>query len=103
MSQTSIEWPFTIAADEFKDKRAVVTGGTQGIGASIVRRLMLGGAMVATAARSEPPTPLKPSIFLQADLSTAEGVRLFVDGVTTQWGEVDIVVNTLGGSNAPNG
>ena len=103
MSRTLTEWPFVVGADEFKGKRAIVTGGTQGIGASIVRRLMLGGAMVATATRSKAPTTLKPSIFLQADLSTVEGVQSFVDDVTNHWGEVDIVVNTLGGSNAPNG
>ena len=31
-------YPFPTSADEFTDKRVLVTGGTRGIGAAVVRR-----------------------------------------------------------------
>jgi NAD(P)-dependent dehydrogenase (short-subunit alcohol dehydrogenase family) len=52
--------------DEFKDKRVLVTGGTKSAGEAIVRRFALGGASVATAARSALPEEQKPALFVQA-------------------------------------
>jgi len=36
-------YPFPTSADEFADKRVLVTGGTRGIGAAVVRRFQLAG------------------------------------------------------------
>ena len=47
-------YPFVVSVDEFKGKHVLVTGGTKGIGAAIVRRFELSGASVATTARCEP-------------------------------------------------
>ncbi|HEY6467062.1 MAG TPA: SDR family NAD(P)-dependent oxidoreductase [Candidatus Acidoferrales bacterium] len=38
---------FKVSNDEFQDKHVLVTGGTKGIGAALVRRFHLGGARVA--------------------------------------------------------
>ncbi len=66
---------FSVDPTEFARKRVLVTGGTQGMGAAIVWRLGAGGAKVATTARSELPTGQAPDLFVQADVSTAEGVE----------------------------
>jgi NAD(P)-dependent dehydrogenase (short-subunit alcohol dehydrogenase family) len=47
-------YPCPTSADEFTDKRVLVTGGTRGIGAAVVRRFQLAGARVAAPARSAP-------------------------------------------------
>ena len=48
-------------AHELADKRALVTGGTKGMGEAIVKRLRLAGAMVMTTARSKPDELQSPS------------------------------------------
>ena len=100
MTQT---YPFAISSDEFKDKRVLVTGGTKGMGEAIVRRFTMSGATVATTARSPLPAGQSPSIFVQTDIGTAEGIRKVVDRIKEVWNGLDILVNCLGGSEAPNG
>ncbi len=51
----TMTYPFPVSGDEFKGKRVLVTGGTKGIGEAMVRRFTLGGAFVATTARSPLP------------------------------------------------
>ena len=38
-------YPFPTPADEFADKRVLVTGGTRGIGAAVVRRFQLAASL----------------------------------------------------------
>lgn len=80
---------------ELQGKRALVTGGTKGIGAAIVQRLGAAGARVATTARSAAPTPA--SLFIKADISTAEGAARVAAEVLEQFGGIDIVVHNAGG------
>lgn len=99
---TSSDIPFD--AKEFTGKRVLVTGGTKGMGEAIVKRLTRGGGTVITTARSTAPPDLPASaLFVQADLSTAEGVEKVVKEVTDRLGAVDILVNNVGGSSAPSG
>jgi NAD(P)-dependent dehydrogenase (short-subunit alcohol dehydrogenase family) len=88
---------------EFTGKRALVTGGTRGIGEAIVQRLRGAGAMVVTTARSTPQHLLQPELFVAADLSTAEGAEQVVSAVRDRLGGIDILVHNVGGSSAPSG
>jgi NAD(P)-dependent dehydrogenase (short-subunit alcohol dehydrogenase family) len=96
-------YPFRVQGDEFKAKRVLVTGGTKGMGEAIVRRLTLSGASVATTARSPLTDGQTAALFMQADIGTPEGVQRVVDRVRQEWSGLDILVNNVGGSDAPNG
>src|SRR5882672_5134821 len=94
---------FSFDPAEFAGKRALVTGGTKGMGEAIVRRLAAGGATVATTARSPLPESQAVKLFVQADISTRAGVDDVVREVMDRFGGVDILVNNVGGSSAPSG
>ena len=88
---------------EFAGRRALVTGGTRGMGAAIVERFRRSGAAVVTTARSTPHELSWPDLFVEADLSTGEGAKKIADYVQERLGGVDILVNNVGGSSAPAG
>ena len=56
-------------------RRALVTGGTKGVGAAVVQALCDAGAQVVAAARSCRPTRIEGVHYVAADLSTAEGAQ----------------------------
>lgn len=84
-------------------KRALVTGGTKGVGAATVAVLVRANARVAAAARSQPAHPADGVLHLAADLSTEEGTRAAAESVLEHFGGIDILVNVVGGSSAPSG
>jgi NAD(P)-dependent dehydrogenase (short-subunit alcohol dehydrogenase family) len=88
---------------ELANRRALVTGGTKGIGAAVVETLRNAGARVVAAARSAPARAVEGVHFLAADLSTAEGANAIAHSVLKQLGGIDILINVLGGSSAPGG
>lgn len=88
---------------QLKGLRAVVTGGTLGLGAAVVRALVDAGARVATSARKAPEAPVDGASYILADLTTADGVKTLADSVLKEWGGVDLLINVLGGSHAPTG
>jgi NAD(P)-dependent dehydrogenase (short-subunit alcohol dehydrogenase family) len=85
---------------EFAGKRAVVTGGSRGIGAAIVQRLLDGGATVVTTARKATDETPKAATFLEGDISTLAGVQAFAAAALHELGGVDIVVNNAGAARA---
>ena len=88
---------------EFTGKRALVTGGTRGIGAAIVECLSGAGARVVTTARSTPEDLPQLDLFVKADLSMTEGAEQVVCFGRDRLGGIDILVHNVGGSSAPGG
>src|SRR6202040_3011552 len=87
---------------ELEGKRALVTGGTKGVGAAVVAALREAGARVLTTARQR-PEDVGEMEFVTADISTAEGCAAVSDAVRKQLGGLDILVNVVGGASAPAG
>ena len=96
-------YPFVVSVDEFKGKRVLVTGGTKGIGAAILRRFELSGATVATTARSEPAAGQARALFIKADIGTALGAQSVADRIQQEWGGLDVLVNNAGGTETKAG
>ena len=94
---------FSFDPAEFAGRRVLVTGGTQGMGEAIVRRLVGAGARVATTARSPAPVEQPAELFVQADISTRSGVEKVAEQTLQRFGGLDILVNSVGGSSAPSG
>ena len=84
-------------------RRALVTGGTKGVGMAVVEMLRDGGAQVLTTARSIPVRPLEGVRYHCADLSTPEGSSAVAQWALQCLGGIDILINVLGGSSAPAG
>ena len=88
---------------DLEGKRALVTGGTKGVGQAVVAALRDAGATVLTTARSRPESIGSAGAFVTADVSTAEGCDAVADAVRDRLGGVDIIVHVVGGSSAPAG
>ncbi|MFC8564888.1 SDR family oxidoreductase [Streptomyces sp. NPDC057245] len=83
---------------EFEGKRALVTGGTRGIGAAVVRGLLDAGAEVVATARSERSAAPEGAAFVRADVRTAAGTESLAAAVQDRLGGVDLLVHNAGGA-----
>lgn len=81
---------------EFAGRRAIVTGGSRGIGAAIVQRLLDGGARVATTARTPTDQTPEAATFIAGDISTVAGVDAFAAAALDALGGLDLLVNNAG-------
>ncbi len=88
---------------ELAGKRALVTGGSRGIGAAIVRQFLEAGAEVLTTARSEPSTVPEGVTFVKADVRTAAGAEALAAAAQEVLGGVDVLVQNVGGAQPYKG
>lgn len=89
-----------------KNKRALVTGGSRGIGAAIVNRLASVGADVAFTYSSSPDRAKEVlqvaqtlgvrAIAIEADSADASSVVASVERTVAELGGIDILVNNVG-------
>jgi len=89
-----------------KGRRALITGGSKGIGKAITFELAAEGADVAICARGEAALQATAEdlrrrtevrVFARtADVTDAEAIRAFVDAAATALGGLDILVNNAG-------
>ena len=87
-----------------RGKRAVVTGGSRGIGAMIARGLLDAGAEVLISARKEHELEAARASLsehgtvhaVRADVSTVEGVVALADAISAVFPSLDILVNNAG-------
>ncbi|WP_242918865.1 SDR family oxidoreductase [Pontibacter liquoris] len=83
-------------------KKAVVTGGSKGIGEAIVREFLALGAEVLAVARKQADLDTLKAAFpeglqvLAADVSQAAGRLQLAELVQALWGKLDILVNNAG-------
>ncbi|MBS2020194.1 MAG: SDR family oxidoreductase [Deltaproteobacteria bacterium] len=88
-------------ADAFRDKIALVTGGSTGIGAAIALHLASEGAKVLVTGRNE--ATLKASAarhpglaYVVADVASPSDAARSIEEVKTRWGRLDLLVNNAG-------
>ncbi len=83
-------------------RRALVTGGSKGIGAATAAALAEAGSLVLRTARSL-PAGADAADFIAADAATAAGCAAIAEAVETRLGGLDILVHVVGGSSSPAG
>jgi 3-oxoacyl-[acyl-carrier protein] reductase len=89
-------------------KKIVITGGSRGIGAAVVRAAMQEGAELAFTYRESTEAaqeltqemaalhPGQRCLALQCDVTNTKGMRDVIQSVIQQWGRIDVLVNNAG-------
>ena len=77
---------------------ALVTGGSQGIGAGIAEVLVEAGAIVVTCARRDVAEPVPGTTHRTCDVRDPEAVSALVANIVHEHGRIDLLVNNAGGS-----
>jgi NAD(P)-dependent dehydrogenase (short-subunit alcohol dehydrogenase family) len=86
---------------DLKGKKALVTGGTKGIGKAIADRLAEAGAQVIISARTTPEE--NSHHFIAADLTNPADVARLTQEIKNRFGGIDILINNVGGLSTPGG
>ena len=81
-----------------KNKLALVTGGTKGIGQGIAEELITHGAIVICTSRSITRTNNNGDnpLYIQSDASLSDDRAKLVEIIKTRFGRLDILVNNVG-------
>jgi Tropinone reductase 1 len=80
-----------------ENKFALVTGGTKGIGLAIAEELVQFGCDVLVVSRKKTEKEVSKNIkYFQADLSLPEERKKLVDYISSEWKQLDILVNNVG-------
>lgn len=91
--------------DDFKNKVAIITGGSRGIGRAIAKVLASAGCSVVITYKSSSQqaqelideiSKVSKSMAIQADSSKFEDAQRVVDEVLKNFGKIDILVNNAG-------
>jgi NAD(P)-dependent dehydrogenase (short-subunit alcohol dehydrogenase family) len=85
-------------SNEFAGRRALVTGGSRGIGAAVAQRLLDAGAAVVVTARSRHAETPAGATFIEGDLRTEAGAKAIGAKAVAALGGLDILVNNAGGT-----
>src|SRR5487761_1910433 len=93
---------------QLRDKTALVTGASMGIGRAIAKMLAVEGARVAAVARRVEPMEAMANeaetaghprpVLIQQDLMAEDAAARLHDAALSALGHVDILVNNAGGS-----
>ncbi|HKV43792.1 MAG TPA: SDR family NAD(P)-dependent oxidoreductase [bacterium] len=92
-----------------RDKVAVVTGGSDGLGRAVVERFVAEGASVAMCARRADrlravADPLRGRggqiLDVRADVSRPDDIARFIAATQERFGRIDVLVNNAGTSAA---
>jgi len=86
------------------NKKALITGGTKGIGEAIAKEFIdLGAEVLVVSRNNEDFVKLKSLlqnpeklIYFSADVSKISDIKKLADFVTTKWNKLDILVNNVG-------
>ena len=80
-----------------KGKKALITGGTKGIGFAITEELVKFGSEVLIVSRKKPEDRSVKNInHFQADLSLPDERKKLVEYLSSSWNQVDILINNVG-------
>ncbi len=79
---------------DLKGKRALITGGTRGIGAATVDEFLALGAEVVTVSRA--PAQRKDVLTIQGDVGIAADRERIARELAARWDHLDVLVNNAG-------
>lgn len=105
----------TIHANKFENKNIIVTGGTGAIGSAICKKLLMEGATVGIAGRSNAKILETLEIInnnelvqegvaipLNMDVTNQESIKIAIEYFVEKAGQIDVLINNAGGGAREN-